>query len=329
MWERDGVDRIVDRAWRGFGPLEGSGVELQYVSCNLCGSWNAEILYPSTVQNLEDPPDFSTLRCTTASYCRHFTIVRCKSCGLVYANPRRPLDVLLQEYESVEDPLYVAEREGRVLTFSRNLKPLEKITGPAGGRRLLDVGCHIGVFLEVASEHGWESWGVEPSCWAVRLAQERGLRVKLGTLAKVAFPSAFFDVVTLWDVIEHLSDPKAELEEIYRILKPGGLVCIHTINIESLLARLLGRRWPWFLEMHIYYFSPRTLGRVLEEIGFQVHSYMNQGRFIRLSYLATRIEAFFPRVGRLLGILVDRLSLNSVPIPINLGDLFTIFAIKP
>jgi len=86
-------------------------------------------------------------------------------------------------YAAVEDPLYLQEREGRVLTFEQHLRPLEKIAGPANGRKLLDVGCYIGVFLEIAAKHGWEAYGIEPSQWAAEQARKNGLNVVHGTLA--------------------------------------------------------------------------------------------------------------------------------------------------
>jgi ubiquinone/menaquinone biosynthesis C-methylase UbiE len=236
--------------------------------------------------------------------------------------------IILDTYEAVEDPLYVEERAGRVLTFQRHLKPLERHTGPPSGRPLLDVGCHTGVFVEIAARHGWDAWGVEPSRWAVDLAQGRGLRVVQGTLETADLPEATFDVVTMWDVIEHLIDPSSALERVHRLLKPSGLAVLHTIDIESLFARLMGARWPWLMEMHVFYFSRRTLRAMLEKCGFQVLSDRPQGRYLRLGYLMNRVGALVPLVGRPAEWLVTTLNLRGVAIPVNLGDLFTVYALK-
>ena len=99
----------------------------------------------------------------------------------------------------------------------------------------------------------------------------------------------------------HLTDPAAELRQIQRVTKPNGIVAIHTIDIESWFARLMGKRWPWLMEMHLYYFSPRTLGKLLEQIGFQVIRARSQGRFLRIGYLATRVQAYSPPLARLIG----------------------------
>ncbi|MDE3089834.1 MAG: class I SAM-dependent methyltransferase [Chloroflexota bacterium] len=297
------------------------------IGCNLCGARDAQLLYPSTLTNLT--PNAEDFRCTSAAYGVHPPIVRCRVCGLVYANPRFESTVVNESYSVVADPTYVEEREGRVLTFSRNLQPFETLVKPnSATRRLLDVGCHIGVMVELAQERGWEAWGVEPSTWASEQARARGLHVITGTLTQAGIQESYFDVVTMWDVIEHLTDPAAELRNVHRVLKPGGIFAIHTIDIESWFARLMGKRWPWLMEMHLYYFSPRTLGKMLEKNGFQVISSSAQGRFLRLGYFATRIEPYSKLIYRALDAMILRLNWGAVAIPVNFGDLFTLYARK-
>ncbi|RLC62072.1 MAG: hypothetical protein DRI79_10265 [Chloroflexi bacterium] len=300
---------------------------MEYVRCNLCGADDTIVRYPCTIKRGESG-DWRAFRCTHNGYGRHHTIVQCRRCGLVYTDPRPEGHDIIETYQAVEDPLYIEEREGRVLTFEHHLKPLERLTGSPNGRPLLDVGCYTGVFVEIAARHGWDAWGVEPSRWAVEQAQARGLHVVPGTLETADLPEAYFDVVTMWDVIEHLTDPRGALQQTYRLLKPGGLVVVHTIDIESLFARLMGARWPWLMEMHIYYFSRRTLRAMLEKCGFQVLSDRPQGRYLRLGYLANRVAALMPLVGRPAEWIVTRLGLRGLAVPVNLGDLFTAYARK-
>lgn len=300
---------------------------MEHVRCNLCGAENGAVRYPSTIQQEEDS-DWRAFRCTYSGYGRHHTIVRCPQCGLVYTDPRPDGHGIVETYQAVEDPLYVEEREGRVLTFEHHLKPLERLTGPPHSRPLLDVGCYTGVFVEIATRHGWDAWGVEPSRWAVEQAHAQGLHVVQGTLETADLPEATFDVVTMWDVIEHLTDPRGTLQQAYRLLKPGGLMVVHTIDIESLFARLMGTHWPWLMEMHIYYFSRHTLRKMLEQCGFQVLSDRPQGRYLRLGYLMNRVHALVPPVGRPTEWLVTKLGLRGLAVPVNLGDLFTAYARK-
>jgi 2-polyprenyl-3-methyl-5-hydroxy-6-metoxy-1,4-benzoquinol methylase len=301
---------------------------MEYVRCNLCGEDDTVVRFPCTIEGEGGGGKWSAFACTSSGYGRHHTIVQCRRCGLVYTNPRLDDHNILDTYEAVEDLLYVEERQGRVLTFEHHLRPLERLTGDPGQRYLLDVGCHIGVFVEIAAAHGWDAWGIDPSRWAVEQACSRGLQVVQGTLETAQLPPGEFDVVTMWDVIEHVTDPRATLEHAWRLLKPGGLLVVHTIDIESLFARSMEERWPWLMEMHITYFSQRTLRSMLELCGFQVLSDRPQGRYLRLGYLMNRVGALVPLVGRPAEWLVTHLGLRGMAVPVNLGDLFTAYGRK-
>ena len=301
--------------------------QLEHVRCNLCGADDGRVRIPSTLYR-GNHSDWSAYTCTSGGYGYHGPIVQCQQCGLVYADPRPHSGDVLDIYEAVEDPLYVEEREGRLLTFEHHLRPMEKHTGPARHRPLLDVGAHTGVFVDIATRHGWDAWGVEPSTWAVAQAHKQGLQMEVGTLESVAFPNEKFDVVTMWDVIEHVPDPQHTLEAAWRVLKPGGLLVVHTMDINSLFSRLIGKRWPWYMEMHLFYFSRRTLGAMLAKTGFDVLWMGAQGRYLQTGYLASRITALMSAIGRPLEKLATRLKLRELPVRINLGDLFTTYARK-
>lgn len=300
----------------------------QSIPCNLCGADDARLLYPNTLGGDARSGQVERFRCTSSGYGRHHAIVCCRRCGLVYASPRSGEEDIRQSYEQVVDELYMEERRGRVLTFERNFRPLQRLLRTTPNPRLLDVGCYTGIFVEIVAGHGWEAWGVEPSLWAAEEARRRGLHVLTGTLSSANLPQEYFDVVTLWDVIEHFTNPRAELERINRLLKPGGIVCIHTIDIGSLLPRLLGPYWPWLMEMHLYYFSRRTLTQMLERTGYQMLRYFAQGRYVLLDYLLAQSSALSPTLSHLLRSSARRLGIGAWPIVINLGDLCTAFARK-
>jgi SAM-dependent methyltransferase len=299
---------------------------MEYVNCNLCGHDESRVRFPATLPEDATPQNVEAFRCTSPGYGRHHTIVQCQHCGLLYTNPRFAGGEILDSYVAVEDPLYLEERDGRVLTFERHLRPLEKIKAPPG--KLVDVGAYTGVFVEIAAQHGWEACGVEPSHWAVEQARERGLHMIEGTLTSGDLVEGSLDVVTMWDVIEHVAEPLSEMRQAQRLLKTGGLLVVHTMDIDSLFARLMGNRWPWLMEMHIYYFSRRTLRAMLEKAGFTVVRVEPQGRYLRLGYFATRIDGFSPLLGRLLGRVFRLSRVSELPVPLNFGDLVTAYAIK-
>lgn len=295
-------------------------------ACNLCGSGRWELRFAASAATAEAGESWHAFRCTHSGFGVHGEIVRCRDCGLVYARERLPAGEIEARYEEVEDPLYDRERDARKLTFRRHLAAIEKLTGPAAGRRLLDVGCHIGVFVEAAAAAGWDARGIDPSAWAVDLARQRGLPVDQGVLERGRYPSASFDVITLWDVIEHLADPLDTLRCCRELLRPGGWIVVHTMDVGSVTARLLGSRWPWLMEMHLYYFDRRTLPAMLEAAGLTPVRTRGQGRYLRLRYLASRLEALAPRLGRPASMLLSRTPLGGIAVPVSFGDLFTYWA---
>lgn len=298
------------------------------VNCALCGQDNYKVRYPATLNGISDI-QVEAFRCTNPGYGHHPQIVVCQSCGFVYANPRWSEEELMQAYAAVEDETYVTERAGRVLTFRKHLQHLEKWTGPGNGRSLLDIGAYIGVFVEVAQKAGWRATGVEPSAWAAGVAQARGLNVFVGTQQAPDLQDKRFHVITMWDVIEHVADPAAEMAQAYHLLEPGGWLVLHTMDIDSLTARLMGRRWPWFMDMHLHYFSQKSMASMLAQNGYEVVWSKAQGRYLRLGYIASRIGGLNRTLGQLAEKVVSGLSLTEKAIPVNFGDLFTVYARKP
>lgn len=295
--------------------------------CNFCNREDYRVRFPAA-PNTDHLPDVAAFRCTNAIFGNHAQIVECRNCGHVYANPRWSAQELLDTYVAVEDETYVAEQHGRERTFKHHLASLQKITGPGNGRSLLDVGAYIGVFVRVANAAGWQATGVEPSQWAVQEAQRAGLSVMEGTLDSAALDGRSFDVITLWDVIEHVADPGAELDRAYQLLNPGGVIAVHTMDIASLTARLMGPRWPWLMDMHVHYFSRHSLNRFLEKSGFEIVWTGAQGRYLSLGYLVSRVAGLSMPLGRFLGSLVHLAGLQKATIPVNFGDLITAYARK-
>lgn len=222
-----------------------------------------------------------------------FRVVRCLGCGLVslaVSPDRRAIeDMYGQEYFSERKEYFFdesAQEETKDLIEAshRNFSEgLSLISQYAPGRRLLDFGCAVGKFLSLAKAGGWHVTGVDISDFAVSHCRRAlGLDAYCGPLNEIAFPSEEFDVVTMWDVIEHLADPVAELREVNRILRPGGVVLIDTPNEDSLLrslARIIYSSTGGFAKypikklyhrFHLYYFNRTTLRKSFEKSGFEI-----------------------------------------------------------
>jgi SAM-dependent methyltransferase len=145
------------------------------------------------------------------------------------------------------------------------------VTSHCGGGKLLDVGCATGNFLgEMRAFGDWDLYGVELSGEAAAYARSRlGLTVAQGTLREASFGDDSFDVVTLWDVLEHVEEPLATLREVRRVLKPGGLLLFSTPNLRSFDRTLAGRYWAGYdVPRHLYLFPEPVLEGMLQASGF-------------------------------------------------------------
>ncbi len=235
----------------------------EYVPCNLCGGKEYDVIYKPSKKEFNPHEIFSASGGVMGTQ----QIVRCRHCGLMYVNPRIKPEIVIGAYGDAVDELYVSQEEGRKKTFVKALRLVEKYAPNKG--KILDVGAAAGFFLDTAKQSGWETYGVEPSKWMAKWGNDRfHVNIKAGTLKEAGFPDDYFDVVTMWDVLEHTSDPMGELAEANRVLKKGGILIINYPNAGSSLAKLFRSKWWFFLSVHLYYFTPRTVSRMLAKNNF-------------------------------------------------------------
>lgn len=265
-----------------------------YVSCPLCGSQKSRVCYPAT-NSLTGKRSSKHFCCTNSFLAQHGDIVKCDECGMVYNNPQPDPDELLRMYVHIEDVRYSQEEKGREHTFKRSLQQLQDFSTPPG--KLLDIGCYTGKFLEVAANEGWDVAGVELSSWAAKIARDRGIgEIYEGQLAQISHLSHAFDVITLWDVIEHLQNPAELLRQTAALLKSGGLLALSTYLIDRYPVRILGTHYPFFMDMHLVHFSQTTLQRMLFEQGFELLSIVPHQRIVTVSYFLEKIANMLPNV---------------------------------
>jgi cyclopropane fatty-acyl-phospholipid synthase-like methyltransferase len=153
----------------------------------------------------------------------------------------------------------------------QTLEKAESEWGPLAGKSLLDFGCGVGGLCQVARQYGVRAMGIEPDANAREKAcKSNGLRAyaSLGSLREVQ-PDAKFDIVTIWDVIEHLRGPWKELKELATVLRPDGWLLLSTMNAGSLRAIVERERWTNMINpTHFYYFTRGSLRSVFERSGF-------------------------------------------------------------
>ncbi|NCO32257.1 MAG: hypothetical protein AUJ92_19695 [Armatimonadetes bacterium CG2_30_59_28] len=204
-------------------------------------------------------------------------VVRCLRCGYIYCNPVPSEVDLLAYYDGSYtdwDHWEQTFRHDRQYVFTEGLRRICRYQSEG---KLLDVGCSLGIFLEGARAEGFECHGVEVSEPAARFAGDRlRLNVFQGTLHEARYPCEFFDVVTLWDVLEHVPDPRSILREIRRILKPRGLAVVRVPNVNFHLSRsrilsaICPQRDPGLDTLnHLNHFSAHSLLALMRRQGFE------------------------------------------------------------
>jgi len=187
-------------------------------------------------------------------------------------------------------PDHASARLPEVRIFERALGDLRTMT-PAG--RLLDVGCGTGLFLDLARKQGWRVCGVELSrALAERASRGADLEIWQGDFLAAPYPPGSFDVITMWDFLEHVLDPLAVLRRARNLLLPSGVLLVFTIDTSSLfnlagnlLYAATGRRLRRPLELlydarHNYYFSRQSLARVLDRAGFRVERWRRHRAYL-------------------------------------------------
>lgn len=233
--------------------------------------------------------------------------LRCNNCGLICLHPLPDQAELAEHYnEAYYRPWMEEQASARDILWRRRLALLDKAGRPG---RLLDVGCGNGAFLKLAREGGWHVGGTELSVWAAAYGvRELGLDVRHGDILSVDLGAERFDAVTMWHVLEHTHSPRANMERIAALLKPGGVFIGALPNADNRLLRaayplawgkLLRYYQPGTREVHLFHFTPETLSAMLEKCGFEVLRAVVDKSALTLSYrmLETAASALYLLTG--------------------------------
>lgn len=264
--------------------------ELRTLSeCLVCGSQDAaQQIYEATYDGTADGAAqyFLKYRSTVA----HGRIVRCVACGFLFTNPQFTPEEYQQIYAAAArempdaDPLAIAEQA----RFARLARLVAKHA--PSPQRLLDLGCGDGTFLRMAKATeriGYEAGGIStPPDSAVQIFS----RDFLSDVGKEPLLEQSFDVVTSWDVFEHLPDLDRYAAAIARLLKPGGFLLVTIPDAGSLVARITGRKWNMILLEHLWFFDEKTFDRFMKRFGFRHIDHGPSLYSVSISHFAQRFS---------------------------------------
>jgi SAM-dependent methyltransferase len=265
---------------------------MEYVNCNLCGLDDTRVLFTKK----------DKFRISEDG----FNVVKCQECGLFYINPRPSLEEMGKFYPDTYSWKETLEAESFLTKCLRKLEKayryhllqdeVSKVIKfiRRGSGKVLDIGCGTGDRLDVFRNKGFETYGVETSDAAVYAKEHLKLNVIKGDLFSAHFPNQLFDIVTLYNVLEHTHDPMRVCQEVHRILKDGGSLVIQVPNKDSLQYRIFKKRWAAFdVPRDLYYFGIETLSLLIEKAGFAL---MGIDHFMNWWHPPTLVISLFPNL---------------------------------
>ncbi|MBN2604122.1 MAG: class I SAM-dependent methyltransferase [Candidatus Thermoplasmatota archaeon] len=225
--------------------------------CPVCSNHNVQLW--NTISHLE------------------FDLLLCPQCSFVFQpEPTEMFNYDIEYYDFWDLGTHSKEiRQMKLRSAYAYLDMIKERSGINHGR-LLDVGCAYGFLLEAARNRGYQAYGVDVSS-AIQFAKKKGFDVYETDFMNMSIKDNFFDVITLVDMIEHISRPKDLFRRINRSLKVGGAVFIITPDVFSLSRKMLNNYWFHFKHEHVSYFCPNSLSTLLSETGFEL-------RYIGLGY---------------------------------------------
>jgi SAM-dependent methyltransferase len=231
--------------------------------CPICGNWEVDVRY----------------LLPEGKY------VKCKFCGLVGVDPL-PSSSFIYQRSVMWSELHHTNPEKVEQHYSDHFQEiafkqhLDRLQQYRVNERLLDVGCGIGGFVDAARKWNWESYGIDISP-SVKIGLDRGLNIRQCTLNNLDLPENYFDVITMFDVIEHIANLNELMVGIQKFLRPGGGLFVVTPNLNSISSRILKSKWVAIEpEDHFTLFAPDTLGNLLRKYRFDVTRIVTQDIFI-------------------------------------------------
>lgn len=290
-------------------------------ACTHCGGHYLYEIYAPSIGGVADALDSNVYKCSSMAHANKPQVAKCLQCGLVQVpqtNHPKDLDAL---YGNVVDAQYLQNLQVKEKTFNFALQKLAPYLPKPGS--LLEIGSYCGLFLKQAKGSGWQCTGIEPSQWAAQysLVQDPQMRI-LNAPFQIAKESLKepFDVIVSWDVIEHVEDPSAFIRDTSSLLKQGGVFAFSTMDIHAWFPKLMGRRWPWMMEMHLYYFTPEVLEDLLREHGLTLVHVDTYRHYASLKYLYQKLVYALPYFCHRALSRLERIIPGTI-IPVTLGDI--------
>lgn len=218
------------------------------MKCSICKTDNVGILYKK-----ED-----------------LTLIKCLACGVVqFDNISEVFDV--KTYDYYKDRISLTQEElYNPITTKRYIDWLTRLEHYRKNNALLEVGCGQGQFLSAARKMNWQIKGTEIAPHAVEVCKKFNMDVICRDFLQLDLKYNHYDIVAMFEVLEHLTQPKEYIFKANHVLRKGGILILTTPNFNNLTRLLLQRKWYWIHKEHLFYFTPKTLKKLIRDAHFKI-----------------------------------------------------------
>ena len=287
-------------------------------TCPVCGDNNSRLFLDG-----EDRLDICSVG-SSRSLLSPGRILRCNKCRLAFRSFRPTIDELGQLYRDADDSIYEAELANRFRTAERHRRIVARYQRLPGS--MIDVGCASGAFLRVMADAGWKVTGVEPSasqCARARKVLENRGEIKEEVLERAELPQGV-DLVTMWDVLEHVGDPVSFLSGGSDLLRKEGLLILNVPFIDSVLARSLKSKWPLLLAEHLNYFTAQSLRLCASKANLDVIALGHRPVSFSMGYVLYRLSQHGLPGAKAISTLLKSTRMDALSVPIWMGEIYAV-----
>lgn len=299
---------------------------LDKIRCPSCNDDSYKILSYSDYSKIHSLEDILKVYKSSSDDMLIDQLVECNTCKFSYLNPRINSDIIFSSYETNIDNKHLEQDKWRIKTFKKSMKKILHLIDIKEIRNLsfLDIGSASGAFLKSIKDIGFNEEGYEPSKWMVNFGKKNyNVNINQGSIDTVKKQKKF-DFISFWDVLEHVTDLDQTLLKVKELSKKNTILIINVPDIDSISCKLMKKNWPFYLNVHLYYFNKKSLQNILNKYDFSYINSFPHFQYLELGYILYRAKKIFPPV-YLIEKIIKLIGIKHFPVPYNLGQTTFIF----